>query len=392
MEAMVSSVAQDQVPSAELVRDCAIRSVTTRILDVPTVRKHKLSNTAVTHQSYVHVEMQFENGTIGYGEASTLGGPRWSEESVEAIKANIDTYLAPALVGQSGSQIAEANALLAKAAKRNYSAKSALNSAMLDALGRSLDINAAVLLGGAQCDKIPVIWALASGDVGQEVEEAKTKIEARLFDRFKIKLGFADIQTDLERLQRLRAELPEGTRIIADINQGWTEADCQKWFPALEELDLETIEQPLDAGNMEGMARIAKMTSIPLMLDEGVFTAHEALRGVNLGAGSILSLKLCKHGSAQMLHEIAGIATTGGMELYGGCLLESSLGAAAHLAAFAALPALRRGCEHFGPLILTEDTTTESLVFEDFHVHVPIGPGLGVTPDPDKVAAFSRKE
>ena len=383
-------LAYDQPP--DLLRDSTIRSIKSRIVDVPTVRKHKLSNTAITHQNYVHVEVLFDNGIVGHGEASTLGGPRWAEESVEAIKANIDAYLTPALIGQPGCRVQAANTLLAKAAKRNFAAKSALNTAILDALGKSLQVSVATLLGGVVQNSFSVIWALASGDVEQELEEAKAKIAARQFNRFKIKLGFADIRTDLRRLERLRAELPEGTDIVADINQGWSEADFYRYLPALTDLNLSLIEQPLDADDMEGMTRIARRSPIPIMLDEGVFTPAQAQRGAQLGAGSVLSLKLCKHGSAQGMQQIAGIASAAGQELYGGCLLESSLGAAAHLAVFATLPKLHWGCEHFGPLILTEDTTTESLVFKDFQVHLPVGPGLGVTPDPDKIKAFERKD
>jgi hypothetical protein len=40
--------------------------------------------------------------TTAGDEAATLGGPRWSEESVEAMKANIDAYLAPAILDQRG--------------------------------------------------------------------------------------------------------------------------------------------------------------------------------------------------------------------------------------------------------------------------------------------------
>jgi len=389
---MVAPAQAPRDPTSDLARDTTIREVRTTILDVPTTRRHKLSNTTVTHQNYVHVWVRFENGVIGHGEAATLGGPRWSEESVEAIKANIDTYLAPALIGASGCRLEAADIRLNAAAKRNTAAKSALSAALLDALGRTLDLPASVLLGGAVRDRISVIWALASGDVVQELEEAKAKIAARQFNRFKIKLGFADIHTDLRRLEHLRAELPEGTEIIADINQGWSEADCQKWLPALEALDISLIEQPLDAGNMAGMARLAKASRVPLMLDEGVFTPQEALQGAVSGAGAVLSLKLCKHGSAQALQRVAGIALAGGQELYGGCLLESSLGAAAHLAVFATLPSLAWGCEHFGPMILADDTVQAGLIYEDYHVLVPQGPGLGVTPDPDKTAHFQRKD
>ena len=85
----------------DLRHDLAIMSVQSTIVDVPTVRRHELSQTSVTSQSYVIVEVRLANGVVGIGEAATLGGPRWSEESVEAIKANIDAYLAPALLNLS---------------------------------------------------------------------------------------------------------------------------------------------------------------------------------------------------------------------------------------------------------------------------------------------------
>jgi muconate cycloisomerase len=84
------------------------------------------------------------------------------------------------------------------------------------------------------------------------------------------------------------------------------------------------------------------------------------------------------------------VAEASGMALYGGCLLESSIGAAAHLAAFATLPRLPWGTEHFGPRILVDDVVTEGLRFEDFEVRLPDGPGLGVTLDEDRIRDFAR--
>lgn len=87
----------------------------------------------------------------------------------------------------------------------------------------------------------------------------------------------------------------------------------------------------------------------------------------------------------------AGIAAAFGHELYGGCLLESSIGAAAHLAAFASLPTLEWGAEHFGPKILVDDLAEESIVYDNYDICLPQGPGLGVTPDLDKIAFYARK-
>ena len=84
--------------TADLARGLLVAELRSTIVDVPTVRQHKLSQTSVTAQSYVIVRLRLANGVEGIGEAATLGGPRWSEESVEAIKANIDAYLTPALL------------------------------------------------------------------------------------------------------------------------------------------------------------------------------------------------------------------------------------------------------------------------------------------------------
>src|SRR5215469_8998570 len=139
--------------SSGLQRDLVVRKLTSTIVDVPTVRKHKLSQTSVTAQNYVIVEVRLANGVVGIGEAATLGGPRWSEESVEAIKANIDAYLAPALLNLSADRFAAAGMRMDAAAKRNNAAKAAVETALFDAVGRTLGVPAAQLLGGIVHDR-----------------------------------------------------------------------------------------------------------------------------------------------------------------------------------------------------------------------------------------------
>src|SRR5260370_21283526 len=105
---------------AGLQRDFAIASVRSTIVDIPTVRRHELSSLSVTSQSYVIVELRLENGVEGIGEAATLGGPRWSEESVESIKSTIDAYLAPALIGAPADRFEAAPTPMDAAAQRNH--------------------------------------------------------------------------------------------------------------------------------------------------------------------------------------------------------------------------------------------------------------------------------
>ncbi|CDX11520.1 Muconate cycloisomerase 1 [Mesorhizobium sp. ORS 3324] len=375
----------------ELGRDTRIRSIVASIIEAPTVRRHKLSNTEIAHQGFVLVRVQLENGVTGIGEASTLGGPRWAEESVESIWAAIANYLEPALVGQN-AMLFEANAVrMAKAATRNFAAKAAVESALFDAVGHTLGLPVSALLGGQVRDRMGVIWALASGDAGQELEEAREKLRLRHHKDFKIKLGFNSPEADIVRLQHLRAGLGDDVKLIVDVNQAWTEALCIRLFPALEELKVALIEQPVQASQREAMARVAARTHIPLLIDEAAFTNSELASVATQACGSVYSLKLVKSGGLMELKRAAGIAQAFGIELYGGCLLESSIGAAAHMAVFSTLPRLEWGSEHFGPRILVEDLVATPLVFEEFEIRVPAGPGLGVTLDEDKVRMMARK-
>lgn len=372
-------------------RDLTINEIKSTIVDVPTVRKHKLSSLSVTAQSYVIVELRLTNGAIGIGEAATLGGPRWSEESVESIKATIDVYLTPALIGTPADRFVSARTRMDEAAKRNNAAKSAIESAMFDAVGKTLNVSAAQLLGGTVRDSVPVLWTLASGDPGQEIDEAEQKIAARLHNTFKVKIGALTPEADMARLRRIATALQGRATLIVDANQAWDETIALRCLPFLADIGVTLVEQPLPAWNIPGMARLRARSTVPLMADECVFSSHDMLDVVRAGAADVVSLKLVKHGGLLATRDVAAVAQAAGIGLYGGCLLESSIGAAAHLQVFAGLQTLAWGCEHFGPQILTGDLVTEPLKFADFHIHLPAGPGLGVTLDPAQLCRYARK-
>jgi muconate cycloisomerase len=376
--------------SSDLTKDLAIRSLRATIVDVPTVRKHKLASLSVAAQSYVVVQAQLANGVEGIGEASTLGGPRWSEESVEGIKAVIDAYLAPALIGQRADQFERSGALMDSAAKRNNAAKSAVDTALMDAVGRTLGLPVVSMLGGMVRERVPVLWTLASGDPGQEIEEAERKLSARLHNTFKVKVGAQSPEADLARLARLSKALADRATLIVDANQAWDETVAGGCLPRLGELGVKLVEQPVPAWNVPGLARLRARSPVPIMADECVFSAHDMLTVASAAAADVVSLKLVKHGSLLNTRKVAAVAEAAGISLYGGCLLESSIGAAAHLHVFASLRELGWGCEHFGPQIITDDLVTQPLRFEDFHVHLPTGPGIGVVVDEGKLRRYSR--
>ena len=76
-----------------------ISSVDIFICDLPTVRPHKLAMTTITSQAIVIGIIKDESGITGVSEVATIGGASYGESTVEAIKANIDQYITPLLIG-----------------------------------------------------------------------------------------------------------------------------------------------------------------------------------------------------------------------------------------------------------------------------------------------------
>ena len=145
-----------------------------------------------------------------------------------------------------------------EAAKRNNAAKVAIESALFDAVGKTLNVPAVQLLGGAVRDSIPVLWTLASGDPEQEIEEAENKIAARLHNIFKVKIGAQAPEADMARMRRLASALEGRATLIVDANQAWDETTALRCLPVLAEIGVALVEQPLPAWKLPGMASPAR--------------------------------------------------------------------------------------------------------------------------------------
>ena len=113
-------------------------------------------------------------------------------------------------------------------------------------------------------------------------------------------------------------------------------------------------------------------------------------RLVSAGFSGAFALKIAKAGGLRGALALARMAQASGIGLYGGTMLEGTIGTAASLHAWAALSSLQWGTEMFGPLLLKDDIVTEGLRYHDFGVDLPLGPGLGITLDEDRLRFYSR--
>ena len=168
-----------------------IERIETCLVDLPTIRPHKLSVATMHGQTLMLVKLFCSDGIAGIGEGTTIAGMAYGPESPESMKLAIDAYLAPAMIGQDATRIEALMAYLGKLVKVNHFSKSALETALLDAHGKRLGVPMSELLGGRRRERLPIAWTLASGDTAKDIDEAEQMLEMRRHRIFKLKIGRA---------------------------------------------------------------------------------------------------------------------------------------------------------------------------------------------------------
>jgi muconate cycloisomerase len=370
--------------------NATVSSIEAILVDLPTIRPHQLAMATMQQQTLVIVKLLASDGVVGIGEATTIGGLAYGDESPEGIKLTIDTYLAPALVGTDATNVHAAMAKLNKVARGNRFAKCALETALLDAQGKRLNVPLATLLGGAVRTALPALWTLASGDTGRDIDEAERLLAERRHDTFKLKIGRRSVRDDVAHVAAIKRALGERARVTVDVNQAWNEAEAATGIALLEDAGIDLVEQPVPREQRAALARLAARFVVPIMADETLMGPEDAIDLVRGACADVFALKIMKSGGLYGTLRTAAVGDAAGMALYGGTMLEGSVGTLAAAHVFATLPQLAWGTELFGPLLVKDDIVTERPEYRDFCLHLPTGPGLGIAIDEDKLAHYRR--
>ncbi|EJF08081.1 muconate/chloromuconate family cycloisomerase, partial [Pontibacter sp. BAB1700] len=298
---------------------------------------------------------------------------------------------APLLQGKPAGSINAIMALLDAHIKGNNFVKSAIETALLDAQGKRLGVSVATLLGGAITETLPVLWTLASGDTDKDIEEAMALLKSKRHNTFKLKIGRNDWRTDVRHVTAIKEAVGPDVKVTVDVNQAWSESTAKQGIALLQEAGIDLIEQPIIKSNFDGLARLTQYFRVPIMADEAAGTVADAFQLAKIGGGSVFALKIAKAGGLTNIQKQAAIAQAAGISLYGGTMLEGTVGTVASAHVFSTLPHLDWGTELFGPLLLTEDIVKTRLTYENGVMEIPQGPGLGIELDMQQVEKFKRR-
>jgi muconate cycloisomerase len=379
-----------------------ITGIETHLVSLPLRRPHTWAgNFSPVGQRYLLVKLLLQDGIHGWGEAQPLKdwsgeyGTRYGETGDTALLV-IRNHLFPAIEGEEVSSIGRLHQKMDSAIKGYPYAKAAVELAAFDALGKSLGAPVHQLLGGAVRREIPIAHSIGLMDIETAVEEAKG-----VFDEgvtcVKVKVGL-DARRDLDLVERIREARPE-IRIRVDANQGyrsWKEA--LRVTERMKDFDIWFMEQPVEG--VEAMARVARATEVPIMADEGCWTASDLLRLVRHEACEMISCYYTKAGGLLKARSLLALAETAGIQSDVNGSAEMGIGNAANLHIAAAAPAV--SLPGTIPLTQTEEVSYTKVAgkiylddlieqpfdYRDGHLIVPDGPGLGVDVDPEKLRKY----
>ncbi|WP_331772388.1 GNAT family N-acetyltransferase (plasmid) [Embleya sp. NBC_00888] len=326
------------LPDVELPR---IRSVTTTVLRRPLRRPFRTALRTVRELSAVEVVLRTGDGDTVSG--TTVATPAITGDTEEAILAAVHGPIANALC-RGPRPFGEGLAAVAAALRGVPSARAAADIALHNLAARRIDPDPGGLEGLAALfgnRPAPVRTDLTiSLDDPPTMAAAAREAVAEGFDTLKLKL--ADPEHDVERVAAVHAGLGGASRTAVlrlDANQAWTRDEAVRTLDRIAalDIDIELVEQPVAAGDIDGLAYLRARSPWPVLADESVFTADDVRRVADASAADLVNLKLLKCGGLGPARDVIAACAEAGLGLVVGCMLEPEEGvAAAHALAAAA--------------------------------------------------------
>ena len=319
------------------------------------------------------------DGIVGYGYMPSMSIVGESPLSSESL---IQALLVPVMKGRSFVGIQPVLREVEQVLGGNFQTKFAIEEALWDLFAKRLQTPLVNLIGGACRLEVPVMRMLGLKPPQETAAEAKALVD-RGYRHVKVKIG-VDEKRDLETVRRVRDTIGEDVFLSADANQAYAPMEAVRVLRQLENANLGLVEQPVRRDDVRGMAFVRQNISVPIMADEGIETATDALRHIEAGAMDAVSIKLWKMGGLYRGRDIASVCNAANVRVHVGSTAGSQLLEAIQLHFCASLPDLFGGAEISEFESLTDDPAS-GLVVQNGALRVPSVPGLGVMIDHNKL-------
>jgi len=312
----------------------------------------------------------------GFGEVCPLG-PVYLPSYAEGARTGIEE-IAPSLLGLDPTQLDVVNAAMDGALKGHPYAKSAIDMACWDILGRSCGLPACVLLGGRYGPDF-VLYRAISQASPEEMGSRVAEYRRQGYRRFQLKVG-GDVDTDIARIRAVAAELQPGDVLVADANTGWLSHEAVRVARGVDDVDV-YIEQP--CATYEECLGVRRQIGHPFVLDESIDSIGSLVRAQADRAADVVNLKIGKLGGLTRARQARDLCVSLGLAVTIEDTWGSDIGTAAiaHLA-HSTPPAYLFTATDFNSYV-TVRTAEEAPRREKGRMKAPDGPGLGIEPRMD---------
>jgi muconate cycloisomerase len=281
--------------------------------------------------------------------------------------------------------------------KGHVYAKAAVDFALYDIMGKALEIPVYQLLGGLYRRRIPLAHSIGIMAPEKAAAEAAEAIGDGI-KTIKLKIGL-DADRDLATVKAVREMVGSDIDITVDGNQGYKTAKAAvRVLRQMEEYEVLFAEQPVEG--LEAMAAVAGALDMSVMADESAWTPQDILRIRDLGAADIVSLYPTKPGGLWKAKKVAAVCEASGIPCNVNGSAELGVANAVNLHLSASTKAVSLACVYpvttlegraqtkIAGRFYLDDIIKEPFTYDDGHLLVPDGPGLGIELDDEKVERY----
>ncbi len=325
-------------------------------------------------------------GIEAWSECVAGETPGYSYETTDTAWFILTRWLLPDLVGK---EFEDARNLHPVPWLRGHPmARAAIEMAGWDLEAKRRNASLASLLGATR-KAVPVGVSIGIQRTDAALVERVGKYLSEGYRKIKIKIKPG---RDAEMLGAVRKRFPDAP-VMADANSAYRLPEDLPRLQSLDDHDLMMIEQPLSHEDVLDHSRLQEHLKTPVCLDESIRSPGDARLALRLNAGRIINIKPGRVGGFRSSIAIHDACRAAGWPVWCGGMLESGVGRAYNVA-LAALP----GFTIPGDISNSRRYWAEDIVAPEFEMvdglmSVPGGPGIGVSPDLERIEALTvRKE
>ncbi|MBC8155218.1 MAG: dipeptide epimerase [Bacteroidetes bacterium] len=321
------------------------------------------------------IEIQTSEGISGWGE----GSPFWmivGETQASGLAAAQD--MARLLIGRDPLDIEGCLQTLTRYLPGHPTTRSAFDMALYDIAAKAANMPLYQFLGGQK--RTMTTDETIYLNTPERMADDAVRIKANGADAIKVKLG-TNQKDDIQRVAAIRNAIGDDIPIRTDANQGWNYPTAVAVLRTIQDQNIQYCEQPVPRPAIADLKRLRQQTTVPIMADESLFDAHDAIRLVREEAVDLFNIKLSKSGGIFEALRINAIAEAAGIPGMIGCMSESRLAITAN-AHFASARRNIQFCDLDGPFEHAIDPVLGGAIYTGYQITLPDSPGIGAEIDP----------